>query len=215
MAPQTMPMGAVPAAMQPGAASVQSTVPALTGAADAVGGTGGSFNSSAFWGGAAVGGALGSAASSIVGGFLQAGLIKKQAEIVEQRAQFNYKMANLHADKVIELGDETAREYMQGVSDLVGRQESTFAAQGVKVGVGVSAAIKQQTRAKANENILKIKNNAWNQAFGIKTGAMDLMSQAAFSKASAGLDSMRTILSGSTAATESLFRAAWTAKEMK
>lgn len=158
------------------------------------------------------------ALSSIGGAYSQA-----QAELAQgdyQRTMFrlNARMAEFQATEAISRGDrEAAKAIRRGyresaIARRVGRQtagsqKAALAAQGIDVGSGSAADILQETaifseldqieiQKNASLDALTIKNNAWREAWGLKTQASAYESEARMALHTAKRKSKNTLLTG-------------------
>jgi len=135
-----------------------------------------------------ISGGLESAAAfgGVASGFINAQIMREQGAILQQRSEFNAKMMDLEASKVLELAGEEAGEFTQQVGKLVGRQRVAFAAQGVKVGTGISRRIESQTRARGREDTIRIINMANRKARGLSVEADQQRIAGLFAQQTAG-----------------------------
>lgn len=101
-----------------------------------------------------------------------------EAEAERQQGLYQQKIFNENADQlekqadeVTRIGAEDATRYGEGVRSLVGKQASSYAAQGVDVATGSAADVQRETSARGMQDIITIKDNAWREAFGFKQQA--------------------------------------------
>lgn len=86
-------------------------------------------------------------------------------------ARANRRFARRQAREVLAQGEEAAQAYQRDLAQLLGQQRVGAAAQGIDVGQGSVAQIRQQTETYGAQDIETIRANARRQAWGIRTQA--------------------------------------------
>ncbi len=143
-------------------------------------------------------------------GVLQAGMGVKglidagnEAGAITARGEYQQRIFNENADQMDRqageaqrLGEEQATRYSTQVRTLTGKQQSSYAGQGVDVGTGVSRDVAQETAAKGVQDLLTIRDNAWRTAFGYKQEANNLRNQGRLAKMGAVSAASSTLATG-------------------
>ena len=133
---------------------------------------------------------------SIGQGFINAAITREYGKMQQSRLEFNSKMSALAAQDVLATADEASQEYMKQVGQVIGQQKASYAAGNVNVNTGVARRAEQVTRATAQQDVLRIKNNAWNQAFGLKTQSIDQLLASRNVRRESDFAATQTILTG-------------------
>lgn len=110
-----------------------------------------------------------SAIGDMASGFINASIMREQGRILQQRADFNARMMNIEAQGVLEVADEQSADLVERVGLMVGTQRSAAAAQGVSVTSPTVAKITDETRHRARQAVIRLKNSASRQALGLRT----------------------------------------------
>lgn len=76
----------------------------------------------------------------------------------------------LMAEDAIARGNFAAEQYRRDLSGLLGRQRTSFAAQGLDVSFGTPAAIAEQTETIGQRDIQTIRENAMREAMALRRG---------------------------------------------
>lgn len=98
---------------------------------------------------------------------------KTQANYKKRIAESNAVVANMEADQVIKKGEEDAAKYGRKVKSVIGAQRAAFAGAGVAVDTGTAGDIATETEMIGLEDAKNIRNNAYLQAFGLKSAALN------------------------------------------
>jgi len=159
------------------------------------------------------------AASYMVQAFNVANTQRSQGYLAEAEGRFRASQFEINADfselaaaDAITRGDDDVIEYQKQVNALKAQQRVGFAAQGVRVDRGSAAEIQEQTAEIGAFDVVRIKNNAWLEAFGHKQDASRsrfnaqaaLISGASASNA-AQMNANNTLLGGAINAADSLY----------
>lgn len=122
---------------------------------------------------------------------LQAGSMLYSGIAGSRAAAANRRVANRAANDVLTIAEDDVLRYQRDLSQLFGQQRIGAAAQGLDVGFGTNATIRDQTRRIGEEDIRRIRENARRTAWGIRaTGDINFraaMNQANANFAGAGL----------------------------
>jgi hypothetical protein len=121
---------------------------------------------------------------------------KYAAEFSEQQLRQNAYFNKLQAEDAIRRGDTEAQALEKQTQQLIGSQRAGYAAQGIDVEGGSALAMQTDTAALSAEDQLKIRNNAWREAWGYRVQAEDLVSQAEFTRLAGKSAYKNAILAG-------------------
>jgi hypothetical protein len=136
------------------------------------------------------------AAGSLFGAQAEADALELEGKFKSSQYETNAKFSEMAADEALRRGDEEASGYKKKVKGFAGKQRASLAAQGVDVNSGSAAEIQDETKEMGEMDVLKIKNNAWKEAWGHKVQAQDYRSQAAFARSAAAVKRSTTLLTG-------------------
>jgi hypothetical protein len=126
----------------------------------------------------------------------QSNAYQAQGQYDKYLSEINSRLADQQFQQVIKKGEEEATAYSKKVKGLAGSQKAALAAQGIDVGSGSAAEIQKETMIMGAEDAMKIRNNAYQEAFGYKVQAINTRSQGNFDSMTAGFKSRQTLLSG-------------------
>lgn len=112
--------------------------------------------------------------------YMQSEALKAQGQFQQQMAEINQRFANIKADQVVRQGDDQANQLHRRGLQVQGSQRSAAASQGIRVDDGSAADAVDQTRYLSANDQITTRNNAWREAFGIRTQAGFNVTQAKF-----------------------------------
>lgn len=151
-----------------------------------------SFNASVFAG-----------ASSIMQGFgafgnaiSQGNAARIQGEYQRQQYEFNQQLSTIQAANAEYEGDVAASDEQKQVTELIGRQESAYAASGVDVTKGSAAMTTAKTKTQGIVNAINIRNNAYRTALGYKIQAVSQGTQGGLAGIAAEATAGQSLLTG-------------------
>lgn len=107
---------------------------------------------------------IGSAAIDIIGGIFSGNARRRYADALVREGD---RLAN----DAIDRGREVLARYQIDLSQVMGTQRATFAAQGVDASFGTAAAIARETALFGERDIATIRANAMREARGIRAAA--------------------------------------------
>ena len=102
---------------------------------------------------------------------------KTQAKYQKDRFEFQSQIADLRAEDAIKRGKRTANEIQKVGQRIIGTQRAAYAAQGVELDSGSALLVQEDTASQAKIDALTMKNNAYREAWGYKTQALDYTMQ--------------------------------------
>lgn len=102
-------------------------------------------------------------------------------------ADQNRQFSELMAEDAIRRGDRAALQHRKKVRQLIGSQRAALAAQGIDVNAGSAMDVQLDTASLGAQDAETIKNNAWREAWGLRSQASGYGAQAAMAGISGGL----------------------------
>lgn len=134
---------------------------------------------------------------------LQAAQTYSQMQSEEQEGKFEsaametnaraYRMAAVDA---IKRGHESAGGVRRDAAQVRGKQTASYAGQGVDVSSGTASAIQDETTAVGEQDVVTVSNNAWREAWGLRSKADYLESQARMRRIESKFKKRQTLLTG-------------------
>lgn len=128
--------------------------------------------------------------------YAQSQAIKARAAYQSTIAKINSELSTMQAEDAIKRGDIEARNYQKEVDQMIGSQRVAYAAQGVDVNFGSAAEIQEETRMQGAIDALKIRNNAWREAWGYRVEANNSTFAGEFAKIEGKSAARQTLLTG-------------------
>lgn len=135
-----------------------------------------------------------SAIGTGVQGFNQSRAADAEGRYLQQTYQMNADLARMQAEDAIDRGKTAVRDLKKQTKRLIGAQRAALAAQGIEVGDGSALDVQMDTAGQSAEDQLRIKNNAWREAYGYKTQAVNYESQGNFARLAGRNKSRNTIM---------------------
>jgi hypothetical protein len=148
-------------------------------------------------------GAVGSGAqgiSAIGNAYAQAQSIKAEAEYKQKVFEMNTQLAEYQADDALKRGTKEAAAQHRRGNQMVGEQRASLAAQGVEVDYGSAADVQRETEMMSKLDEISIKNNAFREAWGYKTQAVDYATRGQMAKLAGENEFRNTLVTGGTKA---------------
>ncbi len=136
------------------------------------------------------------AVGSLASGYSQSKALKAQGDYQKSIYDMNAKFAQFEADDAIDRGKTAATEYKKKGKALIGSQRAALAAQGIEVDSGSAAEVQADTRIQIEKETINIKNNAWREAWGYKTQALQSSYSGEIAKAMSITNANNTLLTG-------------------
>lgn len=143
------------------------------------------------------------AAAAIVGGVFQVTGAQNQARAQKAQGEYQKSMydenaafSTLAAEDAIRRGDKDAAQLKNQGKQTIGAQRAALAAQGVDVGSGSALDIQVDTAYQVQLDSMKIKNNAWREAWGYKTEALNASTAGRFAQLGAKVSANNTLATG-------------------
>jgi hypothetical protein len=119
-----------------------------------------------------------------------------ESDYKRQQLELNREMSEIQAKDAIIRGDRAAEAARAKTKRLIGSQRAALAAQGINIEKGSALDVQTETAEFGAVDELTIKNNAWREAFGYRTQAMQLGNQAAQVGLSSNFAQRMTIATG-------------------
>ncbi len=137
-----------------------------------------------------------SAVSTAAGAYNSSEAALAEGQYQKQMSDINSKLANMQADAAEKRGEKEARMKEQQTKQAVARQRAMAAGQGVAVDVGSVADLQADTQTIGAADAMTIKNNAYREAFGYKSEAVNYEAQGDFAELSARNRSRNSLVTG-------------------
>lgn len=115
-----------------------------------------------------------------------------QADIYDSNA----RIAKMQADDAIKRGESEAAKNDLKTKQMIGKQRAAMAAQGLDLESGSALFIQQDTAAIGAEDSLTIKNNAWREAWGYESAALQASTQGQFTRLNTSANYKNTLITG-------------------
>lgn len=133
---------------------------------------------------------------NLASGILGADAQKKQGDYQRFIADINANLAEKQAAEIEARGSEESLEYMKKVRGMVGTQKARAAASGVVVGAGSSAQVMEETMEQGGLDAMRIKSNAYKEAYGVRMNAISGRAQGQFNQIASRNEANATLLAG-------------------
>jgi hypothetical protein len=143
-----------------------------------------------------VSGAIMMGTSAITGAYTQAEATKMQAKYAQQQGEANARMMELEAQDAIDRGDKESQTMRKKANLLQGKQRASMAAQGISLDSGSAQDILQETGEMGVEDAMTIKNNAYREAWGLRSQASNARSEGRMTRMGAKYEARSTLLTG-------------------
>lgn len=140
---------------------------------------------------AAVGGG-----SSLLSAYQQSQALKAQAQYTKDQNDTNARLADMQADDAIRRGNTEANKAVRQGDQMVSEQRAASAAQGIDINTGSAGDIQTETTALSQQDAEIMKNNAWREAWGFKTQAIDARNQGNLALVAGNNAARNTMLTG-------------------
>lgn len=138
----------------------------------------------------------GQSVSSFGTAYSQSEAMRSQGDYQARMAEANANLANIKALDADQRGNLAANRLDMQTTRMIGTQRAGLAAQGVDVDYGSAAAVQKDTATLGALDALTIRNNAWREAWGYKTQALNDSYSGKFAKMAADSDADNTLLTG-------------------
>lgn len=112
----------------------------------------------------------------------QASAAKAQAEYQAKQARQNAELLEIQKREILTQGNDQAVDMSQQVSQLIGSQKVSLAAQGIEIDSGSAFDLQEEARNFGQQDIETIRNNAKKQAWGISIEQENLRKGADFTE---------------------------------
>lgn len=137
-----------------------------------------------------------SAAGSIAGSYAQSQALESQGVFAKQQYDFNSKIADLQAEDVLKRGDIAASMARSKGKLTLGAERTAIAAGNISVDNGTARDIQVQTKEFNAHDIMTIKNNAMQEAWGFKSQSLGYSGQGQFAEMASKYAATNTLLAG-------------------
>jgi hypothetical protein len=136
------------------------------------------------------------ATAALSGAYAQAEATKAQAKFNEQQARSAEAMAKLQAEDAIERGESEATAVRKKGKMIQGSQRAMMAAAGLDLSSGTAQDLQTETYLSSAEDALRVKNNAYREAWGYKAEGANKVASARMESRAAKYSARSTLLTG-------------------
>lgn len=136
------------------------------------------------------------AGTTLVGAGVQANAFNAQGDYQKQQFETNARLAEDNAADALRRGSKLAGTLHGKTARSVGQARASYAAQGVDVSSGSAADVQGDIETMGQLDELTAKNNAWKEAYGFKTEALQSRGKGTYAQLAAGTNAANTILTG-------------------
>lgn len=119
-----------------------------------------------------------------------------QGEFQKNAAYTNASYSDMQAEDAVYRGQKNAENYMKKVNQIQGKQTASLAAQGVDVASGSAAKVQESTHNMGALDASTIRVNAYKEAFGYKTQAINQRLQGDLTGISSAQAANNTLITG-------------------
>lgn len=128
--------------------------------------------------------------------FLQSQNMRSAGAYQEKIAEFNAKMAERQADRVIELGIKESGKARKAGAQVLGSQRVSLANQGLDLNTGSALAVQQETLEASADDARTIENNAFMEAMGLRYEALTQRQQGRMANIGANFEADMSLVNG-------------------
>ena len=121
---------------------------------------------------------------------------RTQANYDASVADQNARMSAFQAEDALRRGETETNRARMATKRLIGSQRAAMAAQGIEVDSGSAMDIQEDTAALGALDAQAIQNNAYMEAFGYKSQAIDYTAKAKMSKLEGRTKARNSLLTG-------------------
>lgn len=143
------------------------------------------------------------ALSSMIAGFASlgegiagAGAARAQGDYQRFIAEINAGLAEKQAAEIEARGEQEYMQQMRKVRAISGSQRVGLAASGVDVGAGSAVALQEETLEEGAMDAMRIKNNAYKEAMGVRMSAISTRTEGEFARVAGMQQAGASLLTG-------------------
>lgn len=144
----------------------------------------------------AAGASLLMAGTSLASGLMESTAARSAGRFERQQAEFNARLAELKAEDAIARGDEDAKRFAKEVKQFKGKQLAAMATQGVALDSKSFENIREETERLSAFDEMQIRNNAWRDAWGLRSEAQQLRQAGRFADMAGKAKARTSLLTG-------------------
>jgi len=133
---------------------------------------------------------------AVTSAYAQSEATKMQAKYAQQQGEANAKMMELEAEDTLARGEKESQNMRKKANLFQGKQRAALAASGVSMDSGSAQDILQETATMGVEDAMTIKNNAYREAWGLRSQANNARSEGRMGRIGARFESKQTLLTG-------------------
>lgn len=146
---------------------------------------------------------LGSGLSLLTQGLTSAGSSYAQSQAYEMQGAYqrsisniNTKLADFQAEDTMRRADVDIYKLRDQTKKLIGSQRVALAGQGINIDSGSALKIQEDTAFQSAMDVIKLKNNAWREAFGYKISSLQSSAAGQYASSATSLLANNSILTG-------------------
>jgi hypothetical protein len=136
------------------------------------------------------------AANTLASSYSQSQALKAKGDYERTMSDINARNAELEAEDAVKRGESAAQEAAKKSKQLQGAQRAAAAASGIAIDSGSAGALRDEADLFGKLDQEAIKNNAWRQAFGLKSQANEFRNQGRLAQRTAKFEARTTMLTG-------------------
>lgn len=133
---------------------------------------------------------------SMVGAASQANAQREQGEYQRMQANENARMMELQAEDAVKRGDQAASGVRKNAIKTRADQRAAMAANGINMDEGSALSLQEETQAMGEEDVRTVKNNAWREAWGLRTQAQNTRASGGMAESAGKNAASMTLLTG-------------------
>jgi len=133
---------------------------------------------------------------SLAGGIAESNAIAEEGKFQKSIFETNARFSELQAEDSIKRGEKEAERVKRRAKQLLGKQRTALAAQGIVLDDGTALQIQEDTAEQGAVDAMTARNNAWREAWGFKTQALDYRTRGRLAELSARTRSRNALLTG-------------------
>ena len=137
-----------------------------------------------------------SAASNMMNAYTQSEAIKSKGKYEQQVAESNARFLDLQAEDSLNRGEKAASRIKREAGSFQSSQRAGYAGQNVDVNSGAALEAQLDTAQMGELDALTVKNNAWREAWGYKTQAINERGKGRMARLTSKTEANQTLING-------------------
>lgn len=128
--------------------------------------------------------------------YVQAQATRAQGDYQKRISEINARSAEAQAEDVLKRGENEAQKKLQETRKFIGQQKTAMAASGTDVNSQGALDLTADTAAIGATDVMTIKNNAWREAMGYKSQAIEVRGSGEMAQMAAKNNARSTMITG-------------------